>query len=1658
MHVSPETASSITSAVGAALVGACSIPSLSALSKRLFSRHDHGYQEIDHIYQDEDGTATEESQKQHTAFLPRLLALALALMGFVLSIMYAILVTGKWSAHGSIVYSWVTVGTWAFLAIQAVITFIERDSLARFSFGLVAALSCLIALFAVFLEHQVAIFRQVKPGYLLETLAWIQAAFLLAALLSFLSIQRRPEVFKTGRRIDGQFTSNFLSRLTFSWAAPMLTYARKNKNLELEELPALSDYQRCSSTEATFNKLDDGGRLWRLLSRQFFVPFMKQAVISGLSSCLQLGPQFAMFKLLEFIEYRSADTPATEAWLWTFALGVMMVLNALLESWLFFVVYADLGVPVRNLLSILVFSKATRRKDVKGTSKKKEQTELEAQIIAAQTQPSHQQADTNGTKAVSQDAAKEGQEGDEDDEDDAGAKSKQSTVNLVGVDAKRIADFSSFIYLYPSVVIKLVVSMVFLGKLIGARALFAGLAAFAVSMPFNIMISKYYNKAQGKLMTLRDSKVAVINEALQGIRQIKFSAIEQQWQEKIEAKRRDELKVQWRVFKLDTGLVSLWIFGPVMLSAVCLMTYTLIYGELSPSVAFTTIAVLAQIEFVLAILPELTTEMLDAWVACNRIEKYLRAPEREITSIPSETVKFEDATVAWPADSQEEDSDRFILKDLNLEFPRKELSVISGKTGTGKSLLLAACIGEIDKLAGKIYAPKSLSVADRFDDRANPVNWILDTSVAFVAQIPWIENATIRNNILFGLPYDQGRYRKVLSACALEKDLEILPDGDKTDIGANGINLSGGQRWRVSFARAMYSRAGVLVLDDIFSAVDAHVGRHLFEEALTGELGKGRTRILVTHHVGLCLPRTKYSVHLGEGTVLHAGFVEDLRKRGELAEILKEEEEEARKAKLQAEQEAEELATEHANGHLNVDGAADGGALTKVASRCSVRSAKIDDGEVDTKGKAQPKKFTEDEKRETGGIKLDVYWSYISSSGGMWLWALLMLVYLSNSAFSMGRSYWVTIWTRSYRTQVSIMGPNHLSLLQVPATYHINRTETTFATEASSSEPIWYWLGVYLGLSFVVWFFGTLKYFMCYLASIKASYKLFAEMNYTILRTPLRWLDTVPIGRVLNRFSSDFNTIDSRLANNMGYFFYQALEMIAITLAGAFSSPLMIPLAMALFCVALLIMRLYLNGAREVKRLESNARSPIFSDFGALLSGVATVRAFDKTFTYLDRMYTKIDAHGSAFYHIWLFNRWMGFRLSVTGTAFAVAVACVIVASPSIDAALAGFALTFALRYSSAIIWTFRGYSNVEMDLNSAERIIEYTRVPVEDQSGNSAPAAWPTSGRLEVDGLVAGYAPDLPPVLKGLTFTVENGQRVGVVGRTGAGKSSLTLALFRFIHQREGTVFIDGLDVSKIKLHDLRSRLAIIPQDPVLFSGTIRSNLDPFDEYSDADLRTALHRVHLVEETGTTSRASIPSTPINARFVEVAAPTGSEQPTFAENKNLFNSLSSKIAEGGLNLSQGQRQLLCLARAIVARPRLMLLDEATSAVDMATDEMIQRSIREEFEGSTLLVIAHRLSTIADFDRILVMSEGRAVEFGSPKELMKLEEGVFRGMVEGSGEREKLEEIILQSDGNEGGRKGGDGNDFGANSATGDASSTTEVAPSDDTGSKTTLFG
>ena len=1092
-----------------------------------------------------------------------------------------------------------------------------------------------------------------RPRNLHVTLTVVQVAASLLSLSANVSLPRRPDVLRDGKVVDRQYTTSLISRFTWAWPSPILYFATMNKRLEIEDLPQIDHRTRSEYLRHAFETVGRKDKLWKAIFWSHKHAFIMQWTLQVFTSLTNFLPQIALLYILRTLEARDAGQDTQwQAWAWVIGLGAAIIISSWLEAWLFFVVFCKIGIPVYEQISAVVFGKAMRRKDVKSAGKKRDDMQPASGNIlvskAAGPQDEEMATEEEGVEDVQ--------------------KSRQSTINLVGVDGKRVADFATFNYLFLGTVLKLIFAFGFLVNLVGWLPLLAGLLVPAVVTPINVFAANRYAKAQDDLMKVRDQKMAVVTEALQGIRQIKFSAFERNWNSKILEIRGGELNTQWRVFIFDTCLISIWILGPVMLAAVTLAVYATLNKQLSASVAFTTVSVFEVIEMTLAIIPEFITEYLDAKISANRIQEYLDSPEKGQVTEPGPTVSFQKATIAWPSDDVDKEEDQFQLRNMTIAFPKHELSVISGKTGSGKSLLLASILGESDILQGTVQVPRP--PADRYDAQATRNSWYIEGAIAFVAQIPWIENATIKDNILFGLPDDALRYKKVLQVCALEVDLHMLQDGDLTDIGANGINLSGGQKWRVSFARALYSRASILVLDDIFSAVDSHVGKTLFEEALTGELGRGRTRILATHHVALCLPRTSYSVLLGDGVVQYAGTVDELRNSGALKTILAHDIEEREK-------EEEESA-------LGVD---DGVGLSKIISSRSNKSrrrstqgqheidrprrkstlSKDDAKEVQN---PMPKKFTDDEARATGSIKLKLYITYITASGGFGYWTFVMAAFASSIIVYLGRSWWVSVWTRSYQSQ---------STKTLFASQNvINGLKSEF--KAIDIDPnLAYYLGVYIAWSIATCIIGASRYFLVFLASIRASKELFEKLTFTVLRAPLRWLDTMPMGRILNRFTSDFNMIDSRISIDLAFMLHNAMQVLSVILAGLFISAWMIAFAAVLLLASLYYAVRYLAGAREVKRLESNAKSPIFEQFGSALTGIGTIRAFDKADVYVTRMHRKINQHARVAWHLWLFNRWMGFRLNMVGAAFALITAALIVNIKSVDASLAGFALSFSL-------------------------------------------------------------------------------------------------------------------------------------------------------------------------------------------------------------------------------------------------------------------------------------------------------------------------------------------------------------------------------------------
>ena len=750
----------------------------------------------------------------------------------------------------------------------------------------------------------------------------------------------------------------------------MLGFARLKGRLDLEDLPLLQ-FSSCSeSLQNHFQSVlvNYDLPLWKTIFVAHRSTFLHQYTLSMLQSVAQVAPQLAMYSLLKVLETRRPQVSAGAAGFpRAIALGSSMIMSAWIETQSLWMIWSRLMIPIRSELSALIFVKAMRRKDVKGLP-------TDGSVLTGMSDSRRSSASgklSNHDIEIS----------------DSSQCLQPSTINLVGVDTKRIIDFVSASHLIPSSILKLIISTALLYTLIGWESVLAGLAVFLIVTPLNLYFSTLMNKVQSQIMRTRDEKMAVIEEALQGIRQIKFVASEQQWLEQIRRKRNEELKWQWQSFLLRTVLVGIWALGPIMISAVALTVYTRLQGSLSPSVAFTAIAVLGQIEGSLAIIPKLILQMLEAAISATRIERYLEEQEVSRYTKVANTVSFADASIAWSADISNA-ALGFMLRELSLSFPTNELSIISGKTGSGKSLLLAAIIGEAESLSGVIRIPKP--GPERYHNSTHTQTWIIPEAIAFVAQVPWIENATIKDNILFGLPCDESRYTTTLSVCALIQDLDILPDGDFTDVGVGGINLSGGQKSRISLARAIYSRAGILILDDVFSSVDAHVGLHLFEHALCGELGKGRTRILVTHHTDLCISRASYHVELGNGRTLRkwpgdqgaeANF-SDFHTHG-----------------------AASVATEsHSLSQNPEDQQQKALNIPQRMLQLEDRSAKPRDTKYSTSkiqrktDATKGKKFVEDEERETGSVKFGTYRGYLDAAGGLWIPIIVVIAHVGYMA------------------------------------------------------------------------------------------------------------------------------------------------------------------------------------------------------------------------------------------------------------------------------------------------------------------------------------------------------------------------------------------------------------------------------------------------------------------------------------------------------------------------------------------------------------------------------------------------------------------------------------------------------------------------------------
>ncbi|XP_063235793.1 multidrug resistance-associated protein 1-like isoform X1 [Bacillus rossius redtenbacheri] len=1140
---------------------------------------------------------------------------------------------------------------------------------------------------------------------------------------------------------------------------------------------------------------------------------------------------------------------------------------------------------------------------------------------------------------------------------------KESTVgeivNLMSVDAQRFMDLTSYLSMIWSAPLQIALALYFLWGILGPSVL-AGLAVMIILIPVNGYIANKSKTLQIRQMKNKDERVKLMNEILSGIKVLKLYAWEPSFEEQVLRIRGKEMKVLKQAAYLNAGTSFIWTCAPFLVSLVSFATFILVdeTNILDAKTAFVSLSLFNILRFPLSMLPMLITNLVQASVSVKRMNTFMNTEDLDPNSVSHEPVEkqpivVENGSFAW---GKEEPP---VLRNISLAVSQGSLVAVVGTVGSGKSSLVSALLGEMDKLTGRVNTKGS---------------------VAYVQQQAWIQNASLRDNITFGKPLDHSAYLRVVEACALKPDLEMLPAGDQTEIGEKGINLSGGQKQRVSLARAVYSNADLYLMDDPLSAVDSHVGKHIFENVIgpAGMLRK-KTRVLVTHGITF-LPEVDLIVVLKDGEISERGtYKELLEKKGAFADFLIQHLGEGDtteadlvdlKEQLDSSLGVEELQEKltrailrHSESHSD-DGSGKvrsrSGSLQRQRSYESSNSPSISRSgslkRVASNEKGKPPKVGEKlidvEKAETGRVKWSVYSHYLRSIGMIFTVATLFCNAVFQG-FSIGANLWLSVWSNDVYSKLT--SPNVSG----------NSTETSCGNQEM-------YLGVYgaLGAGQVLTTF--LAALCTYVGTLKAARMLHDLLLCNVMRISVSFFDVTPIGRILNRFAKDVDTLDNTLPNTIRSWVTCLFSVVATLFVISYSTPIFIAVIIPVGFLYYFIQRFYVATSRQLKRLESISRSPIYSHFGESITGATTIRAYHVQERFISESEEKVDINQICYFPGIIANRWLAVRLEMIGNLIIFFSALfAILGRDTMSPGLVGLSVSYALQMTQTLNWLVRMTSDVETNIVAVERIKEYAEHKQEAPWENPAitvPDKWPSDGRVEFKDYKVRYREGLDLVLKGITFTVRGGEKVGIVGRTGAGKSSLTLGLFRIIEAAEGRILIDGVDISQLGLHTLRSRLTIIPQDPVLFSGTLRQNLDPFEKLSDEDVWTALEHAHL--------RAFV--------------------------KGLQAGLGHEVSEGGENLSVGQRQLICLARALLRKTKVLVLDEATAAVDLETDDLIQRTIRTEFKDCTVLTIAHRLNTIMDSDRVIVLDKGKVVEYDKPATLLSNKHSVFYSMAKDAG--------------------------------------------------------
>ncbi|XP_030766381.1 multidrug resistance-associated protein 7 [Sitophilus oryzae] len=1120
-------------------------------------------------------------------------------------------------------------------------------------------------------------------------------------------------------------------------------------------------------------------------------------------------------------------------------------------------------------------------------------------------------------------------------------------VNFMSTDTDRIVNACPSFHSMWNIPFQLAITLYLLYVQVGP-AFLAGVLFSIILIPINKAIANKIGTLSAKMMEKKDARVKIIAEVLRGIRAIKLYVWEEHFMSRISRLRSQELKYLRSRKYLDALCVYFWATTPVLISILTFVTYVLMGNKLTAATVFTCIALLNMLIAPLNAFPWVLNGMMEAWVSVKRIQKFLQLPELDLNSYyknlsdDSADIVLNSASFMYGKELSIEEKislhgekpkkskkgkgvgkstknvekkvsfnngenslqNQFNLSNLNLKIRKGEFVGIIGPVGCGKSSILSAVMAELSMQAGHVAISQ------------------IESGFGLVTQQPWLQRTTLRDNVLFGKPFDEKRYKDVLFACGLAEDVSNLPKGDLTGVGEGGATLSGGQKARVALARAVYQDKSVYLLDDILSAVDTKVAKHIFQHCILGLL-KDKTRILCTHHVQF-LAYADRIIYMEGGSI---------KKQGKPSEILSD-----------------------IDDSLALD--------LELNESISHSSSSLLDSVKDVDSVAESEKNDNDsvlnvEVNNTGTLSFNVYTSYWKAIGHLLCLSILMAMVLMQVSRNM-TDWWLAHWV------TDIHDDNNAT--NITNNVFTTKNERFDLNVLNLQETTGFYLKIYAWFAVANTLFTLFRAFLFAYGGVVAAAKFHKLLLKSVVKARTTFFDITPLGRILNRFSSDTYTVDDSLPfilNVLLAQFFGMLGSIGVTIYGL---PWICLLLVPLIPVYHWLQNYYRLTSRELKRISSSTLSPVYGHFNETLQGLTTINALRSNQRFKVENMVHVDANIKAQFASQAATRWLGLRLQFIGVAIVTGVSFIAVVQHQYavaDPGLIGLAISYALTVTGLLRGVIHSFTETEQEMIAVERVNQYIQeIPLESTYFvTDPPFGWPNQGVVSFNNVVVKYREHLAPSLMGISFETRPCEKIGVVGRTGAGKSSLIAALFRLVGVSGGEICIDSVNVAKVSLSALRSRLFCIPQDPFLFSGTLKENLDPLGEFTEHEIWSALSKVNL-------------ETTI---------------------KNL-GGLNNSVDEGGVNFSVGQKQLICLARAVLHNAKILCIDEATANVDQETDRQVQLTLRSAFRKSTVLTIAHRVQTIMDSDRVLVMHEGKIVEFDTPDNLLANESGYFSQLV------------------------------------------------------------